>query len=111
MGYCLNDRGKLAIVPFTGVTPAKLLDIHPDFEGGISFPVRWAPDGHSVIYAVDEGGFDNLWAQPLTGGRGRALTHFTSQMIYSFAYSHDGRQIAIGRGTPFSDVVLISNFR
>jgi serine/threonine protein kinase/Tol biopolymer transport system component len=108
---CLDESGKLAIIPFSGGDPVKRLDLHPDIERGISFPLRWTPDGHSAVYAVNQGGFENLWAQPVAGGRGRALTHFTSQMIYSFAYSHDGKQIAIGRGTPSSDVFLISNFR
>jgi Tol biopolymer transport system component len=108
---CLDETGKLAIIPFSGGNPVKLFDVHPDVQSGIRFPLRWTPDGQSVVYAVDEGGFENLWAQPLAGGRGRALTHFTSQMIYSFAYSHDGKQIAIARGTPSSDVMLISNFR
>ena len=108
---CVDESGKLAVVPFSGGDPVKRFALHPNFEGGISFPLRWAPDGQSVVYAVDEGGFENLWAQPLAGGRGRALTHFTSQMIYSFAYSHDGKQIAIARGTSSSDVMLISNFR
>jgi Tol biopolymer transport system component len=108
---CLDKGGKLAIIPFSGGDPVKRLNLHPDFDGSISFPLRWTPDGRNVLYAVDDGGFENLWAQPLAGGRGRALTHFSSQMIYSFAYSHDGKQIAIARGTPSSDAVLISNFR
>jgi serine/threonine protein kinase/Tol biopolymer transport system component len=106
---CLDETGKLAIIPFSGGNPVKRFELHPGFEGGISFPLRWTR--HGVVYAVDEGGFENLWVQPIAGGPRRALTHFSSQMIYSFAFSHDGKQIAISRGTPSSDAVLVSNFR
>jgi len=105
----VDETGKLAIIPFSGGNPVKLFELHPGFEGGISFPLRWTR--HGVVYAVDEGGFENLWVQPIAGGPRRALTHFSSQRIYFFAFSHDGKQIAISRGTPSSDAVLVSNFR
>jgi serine/threonine protein kinase/Tol biopolymer transport system component len=108
---CVGETGKLAIIPFSGGNPIKLFDLPPTFDAGNDAPLRWTPDGQNVVYAVDEGGFENLWAQPLVGGPSRVLTHFTSQRIYSFAFSHDGKQIAISRGTPSSDVVLINNFR
>jgi eukaryotic-like serine/threonine-protein kinase len=107
---CVDGSEKLAIIPAYGGKPVKLFDLPSNFDRSIA-PVRWTPDGQGVVYAVDEGGFENLWVQPLAGGSRRALTHFTSQEIEYFAYSHDGKQIAIGRGTPSSDVVLISNFR
>ena len=108
---CVDETGKLAIVPFSGRNPVKVFDLYPGFGGGNSTALRWTPDGRSVAYAVDEGGFDNLWAQPIAGGPPRPLTRFTSHTIYSFAFSHDGKQIAITRGIPSSDVVLVSNLR
>ena len=108
---CVDEAGKLALIPSSGGNPVKLLDLHPAFDAGNGAPVRWTPDGYSVVYRVNEGGSGNLWAQPVAGGPARALTHFTSQMIYSFAYSHDGKQIAVARGTPSSDVMLVSDFR
>jgi len=104
---CVDETRKLAIIPASGGKPVKLFDLPPTFDGN----VRWTPDSQSVVYAVDSGEFDNLWVQPVAGGPRRALTHFISQEIDAFAFSHDGKQIAIGRGTPSSDVVLISNFR
>jgi Tol biopolymer transport system component len=106
----LEETGKLAIIPFSGGKPVKRLDLPPT-SYQFTAVLRWTPDSRSVVYAVDEGGFDNLWAQPVAGGPRRALTHFASQRIYSFAFSHDGKQIAIGRGTPSSDAMLVSNFR
>jgi hypothetical protein len=107
---CVRETSKLAIIPFSGGTPVKLFDLPPTFGGG-GAPLRWTPDSQSVVYPVNEGGFENLWAQPVAGGPRRALTHFTSQTIGYFAFSRDGKQIAISRGTPSSDVVVISNFR
>ena len=107
---CVDESRKLEIIPFSGGKPVKRLDLPPILDG-VWARLRWTPDGQSVVYIVAAGGFDNLWAQPVAGGPRRALTHFTSHRIYHFAFSHDGKQIAISRGTPFSDVVLISNFR
>jgi hypothetical protein len=39
------------------------------------------------------------------------MTDFKSDLILDFAWSADGRRIALARGRPSSDVVLIRNFR
>ena len=39
------------------------------------------------------------------------VTHFTDGTIRSFAWSRDGKQLAVARGTQTSDVVLISGFK
>lgn len=106
---CVHETGKLAIIPFSGGKPVKLFDL-PFVPPGVGIPLRWTPDGQNVVYVLGAERSDNLWEQPVAGGRRRALTHFTTQEIQSFAYSHDGKQIAICRGTSSSDVVLISNF-
>ena len=107
---CVDGSEKLTIVPFSGGKPIRQFDLPPKFDRS-TIPMRWTPDSQNVVFAVDEGGFENLWAQPMRGGPLRALTHFTSQQIDYFAFSHDGKKIAIGRGTPSSDVVLVSNLR
>jgi len=38
------------------------------------------------------------------------LTDFKSDRIFSFAWSRDGKQLALARGTLTNDVILISNF-
>lgn len=69
--------------------------------------VRYAPDGKALVYAFRENGVDNLWRQPLDGSPGKQLTSFTSEQIYDFHWSFDGKQLAIVRGHNDSDVVLI----
>jgi len=56
-------------------------------------------------------GVSNLWAQPADGGKPRRITNFTSDRIFWFDFSHDGRQIALSRGAQTGDVVLIKDFR
>ena len=74
-------------------------------------PVRWTPDGRAVAYPVTTAGVSNLWAQPLDGGPARRLTDFKSDTIYNFAWSPDGRHLAVTRGNDPSDAVLISSSR
>jgi hypothetical protein len=53
----------------------------------------------------------NIWEQSLTGGPARQVTHFKSELIRDFDWSHDGKQLVVARGHLNSNVVLISNFR
>jgi eukaryotic-like serine/threonine-protein kinase len=84
-------------IPF-GTPPDNML-------GGL----RWTPDGQALAFLLEEGGIRNLWIQPLSGGPPRQLTH--SGQVVSFAWSPDGKQLAVTRAHGSSDVVLFSNFR
>jgi hypothetical protein len=69
---------------------------------------KFTPDGHAVVYAVSgEKNQDNLWLQPLDGKPGRQLTHFSSDRIYGFGWSPDGKKLLVARGHRESDVVLL----
>ena len=69
---------------------------------------RFTPDGRSLAYVVDEHGVSNLWTLPLTGGDPKQLTDFKSDRIFDFAWSRDGKQLALSRGQVSSDVVLLT---
>jgi Tol biopolymer transport system component len=77
-------------------------------ENIIGRVVRWTPDGTSIVYAKSNGNVGNLWRQPLDGGPPVQITDFDSQTIGDFAWSRDGRQIAITRSTRSRDAVLLS---
>jgi hypothetical protein len=47
---------------------------------------------------------------PLAGGTPRQVTSFDSLIIGSFAWSRDGKTLAVTRGTSGSDVIVMSNF-
>jgi hypothetical protein len=70
---------------------------------------RFTPDGRAIAYVIRDDGIDNLFAQPLDGSKGEMLTQFSSGHIRDFAWSVDGRQIAMIRGGYDSDVVLLRN--
>ena len=73
--------------------------------------MRWTPDGQSIAYADSKGGVGNIWTQPVGGGTPKQLTNFTSELIYEFDISRDGKQLVLNRGTRTTDVVLISNIK
>jgi eukaryotic-like serine/threonine-protein kinase len=96
----------LTVVPFAGGSPVHRFDVPMG-----AARIRWAPDGQALDYRLDRGGASNIWRQPLAGGPPNQVTNFKSDLIFFFAWSCDGKQLALARGTISSDVVLISNFR
>lgn len=107
-----NSPLKLAIFPLTGGTPTRVFDA-PVFTEEVSQvpPPRWTADGRALTYVVTNAGISNIWLQPIDGVAPRQLTTFKSDRIFSFEWSHDGKQLLVARGIVASDVVLISNFR
>ena len=82
----------------------------------LNFPGRtwgliFTPGGQSITYIDNRDGSSNIWSVPTEGGTPRKLTDFTSQDIFDFAWSRDGKQLVLSRGTQYSDAVLIRNFR
>ncbi len=71
-------------------------------------PWAWTPDGLGVVISDIRGGTPNLWRFPVGDHEAepKQLTHFTSGVIWNFAWSPDGKKIAFARGTNTSDVVL-----
>ena len=99
-----SPRGtpEVAIYPFQGGEPRKTFHISSD-------NVRWTPDGRSLAY-LDSKSVSNINSQPVDGSSPKRLTDFTSERIFSFAWSLDGKQLAVARGTLTYDVVLITDF-
>ena len=98
----------LAMVPFAGGQPAKVFPL-PGSGGGPP-NILWAPDGRSISFVNAVNGVDNVWEQPVEGGPPKPVTHFTSDKIFLFDWSRDGR-LALSRGTELTDAVLIKNFQ
>jgi eukaryotic-like serine/threonine-protein kinase len=74
--------------------------------------VRWSPDGKAIQYAITREGAGNIWEQPVSGGAPRQITHFPpGEDVRAFAWSPDGKQLAVTRGHVNSNVVVISDFR
>ncbi len=100
-----NAAGRyyVAIMPFEGGEPTKQFDL--------SGKVQWSADGRFLTYVRTRNGVDNIWGQPVDAGQARQLTYFQSGRIFSYAWSHDGKQLALSRGSTTSDVVLLRNFK
>lgn len=100
-----NVRNVWLVMPGSGGDP--LYTLNPDLRASGNF--RFTPDGKSLAYVVNEHGISNLWAMPLTGGDAKQLTDFKSDLIFDFAWSRDGKQLAISRGQITRDVVLLKD--
>jgi serine/threonine protein kinase/Tol biopolymer transport system component len=102
-------NGKVAVMPSEGGQPTKVFDIPTPFilEPG----AQWSADGRSLIFHVKRDGISNLWSQPLDGGSPNQVTDFKADEIFSFAWSRNGKQLALARGVETGDVVLISDSR
>ena len=96
---------KLAVIPADG--GAILYKITSPFG---ATRLRWAPDGKGLNYLLTRDGAQNLWVQPVDGSPARQVTRFPDSDIFDFAWSNDGKQLAVTRGSTRTDVVRISNF-
>ena len=100
------------MVPFAGGQPAKVFPL-PATAGGAwtsGGPLVWTPDGRAISFINSVNGVGNVWEQPVAGGPPTPVTHFTSDRIFYFDWSRDGR-LALSRGTDTTDAVLIKNFQ
>ena len=105
-----SPYAKLAIIPFLGGRPTKVLDLPAKIVDWRR--ISWTPDGQAVAFVVGgPDGMGNISVQPLAGGPPRQLTHFTSDSIQTFDWSRDGRYLAFSRSTETVDAILITNFR
>jgi Tol biopolymer transport system component/DNA-binding winged helix-turn-helix (wHTH) protein len=73
--------------------------------------LQWTPDGQAISYVAYDQGASNIWRQPVDGGPPFQLTSFDSGRIFNFAYSPDGKNLAVSRGTYERDLVLIDQQR
>ncbi|MFL6468994.1 MAG: TolB family protein [Pyrinomonadaceae bacterium] len=98
---------RIAVAPLEGGEPVKTFDL----PASSRHPLHWTTDGHALAYVVTKNGISNIVAQPLDGGAPKQLTNFTSDRIFWFDFSRDGKWLALSRGTQTSDVVLIKDFK
>ncbi len=102
---------KVAVVPFD----AK--ELKPIGEPKLEMPLpefglfRWSPNGRSLTYISTQNGASNIWSKPIDGGEARRLTNFTSDQIFRFAWSRDGKSLACERGIVINDAVLLHNVK
>ncbi len=103
----VNDSHGVMILPFAGGRSTKRFNILGDSING--FVLRWSPDGSAILHLRED--LLNIWSQPVDGGKPSQLTNFHGDQIFNFAWSHDGKWLALARGKVTEDVVLISDIR
>jgi Tol biopolymer transport system component len=99
-------QSQLIVAPAEGAPPLHSFDV----PYGMQSP-QFTPDSKAIAYLLTRNHATNIWLQPLTGGSPTQLTKFTSGDIFAFAWSKDGKQLALSRGWRKTDVVMMSNFR
>jgi Tol biopolymer transport system component/tRNA A-37 threonylcarbamoyl transferase component Bud32 len=100
-----TQSGKLVlrIIPIAAGKPPLAVG-----EGFISYLVyHWAPNGLAIDYFDYKDGVRNIWRLPLDGTPPKQITHLERGTFWDFAWSADGKKLALARGTRTSDVVLI----
>src|SRR3989441_8313701 len=69
---------KIAVIPFAGGDPVKVLDIPHSFN---ITGLRWTPDGRALADIDTINGVSNIWSLPLDGGKPVQLTDFKTDQI------------------------------
>ena len=101
------SKGKqsgIVIMPFDGGEMTRIFEA--DFLRVADFPLpalQWTLDGRALNYVITRDNVSNIWRQPIDGGAPVQVTNFTTNLIFNFAFSPDGSQIALSRGTFNSD--------
>jgi eukaryotic-like serine/threonine-protein kinase len=75
------------------------------FPGAVA-NFQWDSTSAALLYSRGAGNVDNLWRAPIDGQPATQVTHFTSDIIFSFAISSD-RRLAIARGETANNVVVL----
>ena len=98
-------RPLFVVVPSAGGPPLYTIAANPRRD----VRLRFTPDGKSLAYVVNDHGVSNIWTVPLAGGPDKQLTDFKSDLIFDFAFSRDGKSLALARGQVGRDVVLLTD--
>jgi Tol biopolymer transport system component len=99
---------QLGVMPAAG-GEARVVAAVPD--DAVRNVARWTPDGKGLLFVRLLKGVGNLWIQPLDGGPLRQVTSFESGDANDAAWTQDGKELIMTRGTNSSDVVAITDFR
>ena len=102
-----NSR-KLVILPANGGTPVQTFEKIPLQRWSY---LRWLSDSSALTLAGVQNGISNLYKLSLEGGAPQPMTNFKSDWIFRYAWSKDGKKLAVERGMPISDVIMISDLK
>jgi Tol biopolymer transport system component len=94
----------IAILPVQGGSPLKLLRIPIiDWQR-----VQWSLNAQALSYIKNTNGVSNIWSYEVDTGSTKQLTDFQSDLVFSYAWSPDNKQLACQRGANVNDVTIIN---
>jgi serine/threonine protein kinase len=111
-GITRDDKGKFSLVIFSSTDgrEIKTFDLLKGFGSPRLTPLfRWRPDGKAIGYISTENGVSNIVLQSLSGGPPNKFTNFSTDNIFAFDWSKDGRKIAISRGRVENNLILFKD--
>jgi Tol biopolymer transport system component len=115
----VSHDGKLvASIGFVPGPPERMAFVFFPLDGGSSHMLfenvpsgaTWAefsPDDKALDYAILRRGAANVWRQPIDGGMYQQVTKFPTTVMSSFAWSPDGKNLYVVRGTRSADIILL----
>jgi Tol biopolymer transport system component len=106
-----SKQWKIAINTFDSNEESKtnqILDIPKDISFG---SLLWVSNENAFNFVVGKHGVANIVSQPVGGDSTKAITNFDSLLIFSYAWSRDGKQLAYSRGVRTKDSIMLSDFR
>lgn len=102
----LTPPNRIAIMPFEGGEPLKTFNFEPATT--VVTKANWSNDGTAILYTTNTNNVTNIWAQPIDGGARKQVTDFKELYMTGFAWSRDGKQLAVSRSNYSRDAVIIS---
>jgi Tol biopolymer transport system component len=99
---------ELALLPFESGPKVKTI-AWPQISGVGG--AQWTPDGQALYCIRFVNNLNNIWRLSLDGSPPKQVTNFTSENLWNYALSPDGRRLAVSRGHKVNDIVLIREFR
>jgi Tol biopolymer transport system component len=109
---CVSDSRKpgdeytLRITPLSSANTARTESFHLPARRPMS---QWSADSATFDYA-EAGAYtsSSLWRQPIAGGEPQKLCDFPDR-VFNFAWSRDGKNLAVSRGKLQGDALMITN--
>lgn len=105
-----TDGGPRAVLRVVSTESGAQIAVLDRPEGTVD-EFHWAPDGEGVTFRRKEGGYWDVWRQPLDGARPEKLTDFDSFEMGDYLLSSDGKTIYYTKVETTSDAVLIRDFQ
>jgi serine/threonine protein kinase/Tol biopolymer transport system component len=78
-----------------------------DADARLSSLLSISPDGKFITYVIRDHGEQSVWAQPVDGGAGHAISAAAVDAIFGYSWSPDGKTLAIERMHTDSNAVLL----